>query len=542
VLVVGRATTATVGSAAAQSISGSTEEFAPPGAHVGAMGSPRRHIPIVVAVVAPLVLAGGLLAGCGPASAGTVAVEGSIGGGSIVKFTAAQAKNNNVTVTVGANGAVRVEETGGITPGAGCTRLDATTARCTASNVIHQSILLLLDGDDTAVSFTAELPSLMTGGTGNDVLTGGGGSDRLFGAEGSDTLSGGAGDDHLAEGVNRAEVEALDVDTFNGGPGVDSVSYGAADVPLSIDLDGVADDGQAQEGDNVKVDVERLFGGSAGDELIGSAEANEIFGYEGEDTIVGNGGSDRLVGENHSDLLLEGIGATVIDALDADTFEGGGGVDTASYVGATLQVQVDLDSVADDGRIGEGDNVRDDVENVEGGGDGDILTGDGDANILSGGGGIDRLTGNDGRDDLIGGAGDDRLVEGVGTTVIDALDADDYRGGDGVDTADYQNAAQGVTVNLNNQTDDGRPTEGDNVRSDVENVTSGNGADVLTGDGDANRLSGVAGVDIINGLASDDILRGSLGLDALDGGEGTGDDCDAGPAGPDGGTEVNCER
>jgi Ca2+-binding RTX toxin-like protein len=389
------------------------------------MGSPRRHTPIVVAVVAPLVLAAGLLAGCGPSPAGTVAVEGSIGGGSIVRFAAAQAKNNNVTLTVEADGAVRVRETGGITPGAGCTRLDATTARCTASNTIHQSVLTLLDGDDTAVSFTAVLPSLLSGGTGNDVLTGGGGSDRLFGAEGSDTLSGGAGDDHLVEGGNQAEVVALDVDTFNGGPGVDSVSYGPAVDPLSIDLDDVADDGQAQEGDNVKADVEGLFGGSAGDELIGSAEANQIFGYEGEDTIVGNGGADRLVGENHSDLLLEGVGATVIDALDADTFEGGSGLDMVAYTGATANVRVTLDDVANDGRPGtpvsppEGDNVMSDVERETGGGGNDSLFGNAGNNLLVGGPGADSINGDAGNDTLQGDGGVDPLDGGAGTDVCD---------------------------------------------------------------------------------------------------------------------------
>jgi len=47
-------------------------------------------------------------------------------------------------------------------------------------------------------------------------------------------------------------------------------------------------------------------------------------------------------------------------------------------------VTVTLDDVANDGRSAEGDNVKADVENLNGGSANDRFTGDADANVLLG--------------------------------------------------------------------------------------------------------------------------------------------------------------
>jgi Ca2+-binding RTX toxin-like protein len=259
-----------------------------------------------------------------------------------------------------------------------------------------------------------------------------------------------------------------------------------------------------------------ITGGPGNDVLDGGTAQEVLVGDQGTDTLNGNGGDD---------FLEDGLTTASTDELDADVFNGGPGTDWASYRSGSQAVEVTLNSVPDDGRSGEGDDVRSDVENLLGGSGSDELAGDTDANVLSGNG------------------GDDLLVEAGGPANTDALDVDTFIGGPGVDTVSYSDATASVRVDLDNVADDGRqaPNEGDNVQSDVENVTGGAGNDALFGDADANRLIGNAGADIVSGDAGNDVLRGNAGADALNGGPGAADDCDVGGGVPAGGTEVNCE-
>ena len=90
---------------------------------------------------------------------------------------------------------------------------------------------------------------------------------------------------------------------------------------------------------------------------------------------------------------------------------------------------ISLDNLANDGRAGEGDNVRSDIENVQGGSGNDTIVGSAVANTLNGGSGNDTITGNGGDDSLIGGKGNDRFFNaGNGEDTI--------VGGDGNDIAD----------------------------------------------------------------------------------------------------------
>jgi Ca2+-binding RTX toxin-like protein len=386
----------------------------------------RRHIPgrtWLGAAVAPLLLTAGLLAACGPAH-GTVRTRD---GGRNLFFTAAAGKANDVTVTRDGEDLLVNDAGDTITPGDGCTAEDANTVRCGG---ITFMLLDLKDGNDEASNntdvpaFPGEGEGGIIGGPGNDVLDGGTAEDILVGDQGTDTLNGNDGDDHLVEGLTSASTDVLDADTFNGGTGRDEVSYSAATLGVNVDVDGNADDGRPGEIDNVRIDVEDITGGDAADDLVGNAGDNTLRGapFDGQggaDLLVGNAGNDVLFGGAGDDFLLEGLGAARTDPLDADTFNGGGGVDTASYRDATVQVQVDLDDVADDGRTGELDNVRSSVEHVEGGQGGDALTGDGDANNLFGNGGPDTIDGKAGPDFLRGDAGFDLLNGGTETDVCD---------------------------------------------------------------------------------------------------------------------------
>ncbi len=505
-----------------------------------------RRGALAVAGAAALAALG--LAACGP-SGGTVRVrEQSLF--TFVQFTAAAGKANDVSFT--SDGAdVLVHDAGDtLRASDGCTNVDASTARCTGLGSGGLVTMDLRDGDDVGTNASTRSSRVaiagegvdvagLKGGPGDDVLTGGPARDLLVGDEGEDELDGGGGDDTVAEGVGAAATEALDADTFVGGPGVDKVDYTFATSGVRITLRGDADDGRPGEGDNVQPDVENGTGGAAGDTLIGNDRDNVFLGGAGNDSLVGGRGADDLSGQADDDVLSEAVVASPseVDALDADTYRGGSGNDKVSWDGGLQAVRVDLDDVADDGRTGEGDDVASDVERLTGGAGSDTLVGDQDDNELNGGGRGDFLIGNEGRDRFFGGEGDDVLSEGAGAAAIDGLDADRYEGDGGTDTVNYTGAALGVSIDLDGVADDGRPSEGDEVRPDVERINGGNGGDTLTGDGDPNTIIGNGGADDIDGAGGNDVLRGSSGVDALDGGPQT-DDCDVGV---DGGTEVNCE-
>jgi Ca2+-binding RTX toxin-like protein len=102
---------------------------------------------------------------------------------------------------------------------------------------------------------------------------------------------------------------------------------------------------------------------------------------------------------------------------------------TASYRRPSRPaVTVTLDDVANDGAVGEGDNVGADIERVTTGSGDDSITGNAATNLLKGAGGADVLTGGPGKDTLEGGGGNDQLAARDGV-------ADSVRCGAGVDTA-----------------------------------------------------------------------------------------------------------
>ena len=137
----------------------------------------------------------------------------------------------------------------------------------------------------------------VTGGRGADVLVGTGDGNVLTGGLGADALHGMGGDDTF---VTRRLDQA---DTYNGGPGFDHVTYTRRPVRVIVDVDGVADDGEQGEGDNVRLDIERVTGGSRDDFLIGNLFANVLDGAAGADFLFGQGGADQLLGGPGDDRI-----------------------------------------------------------------------------------------------------------------------------------------------------------------------------------------------------------------------------------------------
>lgn len=152
-----------------------------------------------------------------------------------------------------------------------------------------------LAGNDTVTLNAGVIGALIDGGAGNDTLNGG---------TGNDTLDGGLG-----------------ADVLNGGDGIDLADYKTRTKALVITLDGQANDGEANEKDNVGNDVENVRGGSGADRITGNSLANTFWGGAGNDTLEGGLGADTLYGEAGNDLLQAADGV-------ADVVNGGAGTDT----------------------------------------------------------------------------------------------------------------------------------------------------------------------------------------------------------------------
>jgi Ca2+-binding RTX toxin-like protein len=298
----------------------------------------------------------------------------------------------------------------------------------------------------TIVGTTAS--ETLTGTAGDDVIVGLGGNDTISGAGGNDTICGGDGNDTLNGGTGA--------NFQSGGTGTDTATYATRTTAVTLSIDGVANDGTAGEGDNIQTDVENVTGGSGNDTLSGSSATNKLTGGGGADSLAGAGGNDTLDGGTGSDVL-----------------GGGTGTDTATYATRTTGVTVTLDNVANDGDSSDGnaDNVNSDIENVTGGSGNDTLTGSATTNTLDGQNGAD-------------------VLSGLG----------------GIDTATYATRTSAVTVTLDNAVNDGNSADGsaDNVKSDIENLIGGSGADTLTGSASANTLDGGNGADVLSGLGGID--------------------------------------
>jgi Ca2+-binding RTX toxin-like protein len=316
----------------------------------------------------------------------------------------------------------------------------------------------------------------LNGGAGNDFLDGRGGADTLIGGSGNDTL---------------VVDDARDVVVEQAGGGTDrvlsSISYVLGANLEELELSGTAViDGVGNTLDNL---------------IIGNRRANRLEGLDGRDTLHGEDGNDALDGGAGDDTLDGGTGN--------DSLAGGSGNDT--YI------------VSDPGDVvTEGPDQGFDViltrlttyslaslANVE-----DLVfTGTGDA-TLTGNALANRIVGGAGNDLLTGGAGDDRLIGEDGDDTINGGSGSNFLlGGNGIDTVTYDDAAQGVLVDLTA----GVALVGSarDVLVSFENVIGSNFADLLIGTPGANHITGGAGNDTIEGGFGDDTLDGGDGINTV---------------------------
>ena len=335
-----------------------------------------------------------------------------------------------------------------------------------------------------------------------DTLTGGPGNDYIDGYSGDDTIKGGAGDDTL---LGSNDNDAIDgeggADSMDGGYGLDFVSYASRAAAVTVTMDGVANDGVAGEGDNVKTDG-----------VIGTASADTLTGGDAtDDSLKGQGGADVIKGLGGNDTIDGGLGA--------DDLDGGAGSNTVDYTGRTEDLTVDLADSALDGATGENDKLAN-FRGITGGSGNDLLrlapsslsedlpsllTGRG----LIGGAGNDRLygteaaermDGGDGTDALYGYGGPDTMIGGKGNDTLDA--------GDGSDKV-YGDADKGGAYSYS---EDGNSDAGDGNDS----LLGGDGYDTLVGGGGADTLDGGPANDGLWAGAGADTVAGGPGFDTID--------------------------
>ena len=338
-------------------------------------------------------------------------------------------------------------------------------------------------------------------GAGNDTLLGGSGGERLYGQEGNDVIEGEAGGDYLYLELGNDQVRGGDgsdsfdnpsyssapadgADLISGGRGSDTLDLSDRPHNLSVTLNNTADDGAAGEFDNIMADIEYTYLGAGNDVFnADTAQANaaemvnSVDGRAGNDTINTGEGDDRMYGGPGSDTL--------------------------------------------GGQAGNDD-----------------LRGDDDNDTLSGGDGDDYVTAGVGSDVIKGDAGDDQLYQQGSADGSDSIS-----GGTGVDSADFSGRTTNMRITQDNVDPDGAgplkgndgadadlnnvAEEGDDVRADVENLSTGSGNDLISaGFAAANALGldntfrGYLGNDVIHGGNGEDTLYGSTGDDNLTGGAG----------------------
>ena len=411
-----------------------------------------------------------------------------------------------------------------------------------AENGAQQTIIAAAGIDEDVVR---EFEHII-GGSGHDSLTGNSNNNNLTGGVGNDTMSGGSGND-----------------TLDGGAGQDTLNYSYLTTALTLALsaNGAQQTVTAISGSDVDVirNFENIMSGSGHDVLTGNASANLIDGGAGNDSILGGSGDDTLIGGGGNDTIDGGTGLDAIDYSYLTT-----GLTLALAAGGMQQTVIavagtDIDVIAG-------------IENIIGGSANDMLTGNDSANIIRGGFGNDTLNGAAGLDtidysylttgltlvlaaagaqqtvtaavgdvdvisnfeNIIGGSGDDNLRGnelanvihgGAGNDTISTGGANDtIDGGDGVDTLTYSYLSTGLTLTLAEngaqQTVTAVAGSDVDVIRNFENIMSGSGHDVLTGNASANLIDGGAGDDSILGGLGDDILIGGAGNDTLDGGTG----------------------
>jgi Ca2+-binding RTX toxin-like protein len=299
-------------------------------------GSGRR------AFLAALVGAAALSLGPGATSALAWTID-TAGGALVFNATAGEANNLTVTQTVTQTGTtVSFADPSDPMPTTTVATCTPAVAFVNCTNVTIPLTINLGDLNDQTTFNGVTLAVTQNGEVGDDTLRG---------PTNSTNSSGGPGTDRLESATAASSTSTLSggigPDVFVGGPGTDVVTYAERTAAVTVTIDGTANDGELNEGDNVQAGIEDVTTGTGNDAITGNEGSNVLNAGDGNDTLEGGAGSD---------LLFGGAGDDTLRARDghADRVDCGPGADTAivdaldTLVGCETVDRTDVGSATDD--------------------------------------------------------------------------------------------------------------------------------------------------------------------------------------------------
>lgn len=282
----------------------------------------------------------------------------------VAVFSAEAGETNDVVATTDGDTVTFTDRSVTVTAERGCDQLDAHRVRCRR---VDGAFIWVRDMDDRvragrAATYggpgadTIEGGGGLNGEAGDDVLRGGPKADGLAPGPGADRVYGGGGNDNILEESHVFGDELPpppEFDLLDGGPGLDTVDYGARPAPGTIDLRRGL--GHMPDSDTL-VSIEGGISRRNGDALLGHDGPNRLEAW-GRSFQSGRAGADTL--DAHApygiDTLDAGAGDDRIglnndsqlgDLFARDRLRCGPGTDTVEDPGANALLAADCERVS----------------------------------------------------------------------------------------------------------------------------------------------------------------------------------------------------
>ncbi|MCF6234226.1 MAG: hypothetical protein L3J36_14175 [Rhodobacteraceae bacterium] len=476
---------------------------------------------------------------------------------------------NRLAELTGSTGSLRIDAATGTIE-----KLDASGQVISTDTAVNFQVFVGSDFDDviTGGPGTYESPITIHGGGGDDTLLSQG-ANQIYGGSGDDLLvldlpvsgqingifHGGSGHNILdlrqaenvrwwldLEGSISRSARAFEGD-FIGNLRSGANTRGRLNME-NINEVFFADGDHLIENDPLG-SITRIFHTGNGDDQFFHGSGYGVFNAGGGDDyaflqddamVLGGDGDDRMVfdhtGDENEARGGNGNDWITLERFGGGTLQGGKGYDTLVFDTRDFAMTVDLKAgTATDIPASSFPNIGAQIQGFErvigsefsdtisGAKRAETLIGREGNDLIKGRGANDQLFGGSGNDTLEGGNGDDRLHGGAGNDIL--------KGGKGRDTAVYSYAEPGGTdaeqmagnfgnVVVNLMTGQATGSFGTDTLAGIEDVASGAGHDILTGDAKRNVLSSGAGNDELSGMGGNDVLILGVGDDMASGGDG----------------------
>ena len=311
---------------------------------------------------------------------------------------------------------------------------------------------------------------------------------------------------------------------FDGGGGIDTVSYAGSNTGLIIDLIGQTTwDGTVND---TLSSIENAIGSSLGDTFYSNASANRFEGGGGADTVNYSGASAGVIIDLIGQTTFDGTANDTLSSIEnatgsslgdvfysntlANRFDGGGGSDTVSYAGSSAGVIIDL--IGQTTFDGTANDTLSSIENAIGSSLGDTFYSNAMANRFDGGGGADTVNYAGSSGAVIIDLGGQITWDGVANDTLSSIEnatgssfgdtfysnalANRFEGGGGSDTVSYAGSTLGMVIDLIGQTTfDGVVND---TLSSIENAIGSSLSDTFHSNALANRFDGGGGIDTVS--------------------------------------------